>query len=300
MSLTTFKKILFVLAGFTLIISIIVVWRYETKGFRPHKIIGNIPFADFEIETSIEDENEALSILDKKFKYLNQGSQAYVFEAEDGSYVLKLIALNKYLEPFRRKLLSPLPFFDKYRKGRIINRERNFKAALLSYKIVYENLKKETGTIYAHFKPNKRFLKKIKLKDHLGMSYEIDPNKTLFIIQKKASMIIKPYFLHCSKNNDLSDVKKIISDYLDLSDAVLNKGFINRDSCVKNSGICTDGFIEIDIGRFQKTVNSKENYSNYLQKYTRLYRKFLEDNIPSIVGYFDEKTAKLREKNGLP
>lgn len=296
MSFSIAKKILVSFSAFLVVSFIIIGWRHETKGFRPHKIIGKIPF-DFEIKANEADENEAGEILKKTFKYLNQGSQAYVFESEDSRYVLKLIAFNKYKEPFRRKLLSSFHLFNNYRDDRIFNRERNLKAALLSYKIVYENLKKETGTIYAHFKKNKNFREKIKIKDRLGLYYEIDPNETLFIIQKKASTIIKPYILNCAKQKEYDQIKKIISDYLELSDNVLKKGYVNRDSAVKNSGLCDEGFIEIDIGRFQKTDDVEKNYLNYLQKYTRIYRRFLEANIPEIVGFFDEKVNQLRKKN---
>lgn len=300
MILQNIKKLLVLFSTFLLIVLIICFWRYETKGFRPHKIIGKVPFDNYEIKTRVEDENEAKQILKSTFKYLSKGSQAYVFESEDGKYVLKLISLNKYNEPFRRRLLGSFNIFNKHRKERAFNRERNLKAALSSYKIVYENLKKETGTIYAHFKDSKNLKEKIKIKDRLGLYYEIDPGKTLFIIQKKANPIIKTYILDCAKNKDYLPVKNIISEYLELADNVLKKGFVNRDSCVKNSGLCNDGFIEIDIGRFQKTIDIGKSYSNYLQKYTRIYRRFLEATIPEVVGYFDEKIAELRDKNELP
>lgn len=297
MILKNYKKYFYMISLLMLVCFIIIGWRYLTHGFRAYKILGSMPFEDFKITTNIADEKLALTILDQKFSYMNKGAQAFVFQSDDNRYVIKFLALNKYKEPFRRQVLSFFSIFKEHRNERIFNRERNFKASLNSYKLVYENLKKETGVIYVHLKENEKFKNKITIIDKLGFSYKIDPNQTLFIIQKKAEKI-KPYLLQYAKKNDFDELKKIISVYFAMTKNVIKKNIINRDSSIKNSGISEDGFIEVDIGRFQKITDTKENYTKYLQKYTRLYRKFLKSYIPEIVEYFDEKIKEQNDDNG--
>jgi hypothetical protein len=267
-------------------------WRHITKGFRPHKIIGTLPLG-IEINSDKEDKKKAISILQGRFKYLGKGSQAYVFESEKEGYVVKFISLSKYKEPFRRQLL---PFFNHYRQDRLLNREKNFKAALRSYKLAYESLKDETGTIYVHLSGSEVFQKKVEIVDNLGQSYQIDINKSFFIIQKKARPL-KPYILQLVKEGQFLEIEKTISAYLDLASSVLHKGIINGDSSIKNSGLSEDGFLmEFDIGRFQRVNNLEEKYPFYLQKYTRLYRKFLQKHIPTAIHYFDNKVTFLGVK----
>lgn len=271
-------------------------WRCLTKGFRPSKIIGSIPFIYSTIDRNQDDEHLAQDILKQKFTYLNKGAQAFVFGSADDKYVIKFIALNKYTEPFRRSLLEGFSSFKDYRKERLFDKERNFKSALRSYEIVYNNLKEETGTVYIHFKNNHIFSQNIKVVDNLGITHEIDPNTTLFIIQKKAD-IVKPLLVKHVKNNSTEEIKKIVSNYLSLADKILKKGIINKDSSVKNTGLYNDIFLEVDIGRFENAPNPKQNYAKYLKKHTRLYRTYLEENIPEMVGYFDDKINDLRDQN---
>lgn len=291
------KKYLCIFLSILTIFTIISTWRFVTKGFRPQKILFNISSKNAKTITDIEDKSAPLEILDLDFSYLNKGSQAFVFISNDNRYVIKFLALNKYKEPFRRTLLSFFSILKTYRIERRENREKNFKAALKSYALVYENIKSETGVIYMHLDNNKKLNGKIKIVDPLGQRYKIDPNDCLFIIQRKANRM-KPYLSSLIHEKDFEEIKKIISAYLENADKILKKGIINRDSSVKNSGITEEGIIEVDIGRFQKVEDIDNHYSRYLQKYTRLYRKYLEATIPDLVPYFDEKTKNLRDRNG--
>ena len=292
------KRLLYIFFLVFIIVLSNVIWRQAKKGFRPHKIIGSIPFDYKNIETSPEDEKKTLKILDQKFKYLNKGSQAFVFTSEDNRYVIKFIALNKYREPFRKKLLGIFHIGKNYRENRILNRNRNLKNALCSYKIAYELLKNETGIIYLHINKNEKvFTKKINIMDKMGTSYKIDPNKTLFIIQKRAKKL-KPYITKLAKENNNSEIEKIISDYLELSFSELKKGVINKDSAVKNMGYVNNHLIELDLGRFQKKDDIEKSFIKYFDKQTQFCRKFLQINAPESILYFDEKLKQLGKKYG--
>jgi hypothetical protein len=298
--LTTFLLLCFFVA------SIAISWRFFTKGFRVHKIYSkellkdstplNSQFINSRIMNSQIMNLRIINpqILDQKFKYFSKGSQTYVFISEDKKYVLKFLALNKYEEPFRRKLFG---FLKSYRKKRKANRFRNFKSAIKSYKLAFENLKEETGILYTHFERTD-LNKKVTLIDNLGSSYKIDLNSTFFIIQKKADLL-KPKIKKLSKKELLKkdEMKKILKDYIDLSYKVVKKGIINRDSSFKNSGYIENSFVEIDLGRFFKIENSnKKTFFKNLEKYHFIYRRFLKKNYPDLLVFFDEEVEKLKKE----
>jgi hypothetical protein len=289
------KKIFSLFLIFTLVALIAVSWRFFTKGFRPYKIQTILENGNFRKELSPK-ERKILKILEKKFKYLNKGSQSYVFVSEDQKYVIKFIAMNKYKEPFKRKLLSLLNIFKDYRENRIFNRNRNFNHAMKSYKIAFNDLEKETATLYFHNKKNLLFKKRIKIIDNLGISHEIDPNKTFFIVQKKAEKV-KPLFLKFLKEKNFKKLEKILTDYLNLTISILNKGFINRDSSIKNAGYINGNFLELDLGRFFKIENLEDPkiFNSFLEEHVWPYRNFLKKEAPEMLTFFEKRLKKLKK-----
>ncbi|KPK33340.1 MAG: hypothetical protein AMS24_01385 [Chlamydiae bacterium SM23_39] len=283
-------KKLFILICF--ISFICTSWRFATKGFRPHKIFNLRNLKDS--YKDIKPPEKIDKILNQKYKYLNKGSQLYVFASEDKKYVIKFISSNKYKEPFRRNILSLLPInFKNYRKTKKINRERNLKNAINSYLISYNYLKKETGTIYIHLKNRKIFKKKLTIIDNVGSSYNININSKFFIIQKKAEKL-KPKILKIIKDKNKEELKKIVLDYFNLSFSIVKKGFINKDSSIKNIGYIDEELIEMDLGRFVK-IKSPNFYEN-LKKYTFLNKKFFEKNSPDIIKFFEKNLKNYENK----
>lgn len=263
-----------------LVISISVSWRITTKGFRPHKIKIDLPLG----QNDPIDE-EVLEILKRKFKYIKKGSQSYVFA--DDEYVIKFVSMNKYREPFYRNFLSQFSIFDSYRKKRLENRNRNFKNAIRSYKIAEKYLKDETATIYFHSKKNPNLKTPIKIIDNISQGYKIDPNSTIFIIQKRAKNL-KDHLLFLIRKKEGEKIKKILLSYLSLSKKILEKGFINRDSSVKNGGYIGKNLIELDLGRFYK--RDKDIYT--LRNHTLPYMGFLKKEAPSLVAFFEDEIKK--------
>lgn len=270
-----------------------ISWRFLTKGFRPHKILHlqnlNNNYEEIKITPKID------QILNQKYKYLNKGSQLYVFISKDKKYVIKFISASKYKEPFRRNILSfiSINFLKNHRKAKQINRKKNLKNAINSYLIAYHNLKKETGIIYLHLKNTKKLKKQFVIVDNLGISYKIDLNSTFFIIQKKAEKL-KPKILKAIKNHNKKKLEKMVIDLNNLSFSVVKKGFINKDSSIKNIGYIDNTLIEMDLGRFVK-IKSKNIYEN-LKEYTSLHKKFLEKYDYDIIEFFEKNLTNYENK----
>lgn len=284
---SSLKKAFYLFLLFFLLGLSLFSWRWATKGFRTNKISGPLPIIE-KINFSTEFSKEELNILNQKFRYFSKGCQAFVFVSEDDRYVLKFLALQKYNEPFRRKLLKNFHIFKQYREGRTFNRSRNFKSALQSYRIAFEKLKEETAIINMHFCKN-NLQKQITLLDNLGFSHKIDLGSAYFILQKKAKTL-KSILLENLGKKDFMAVDKIMKDYLNASYFSLRKGILNKDSSVKNSGYINDRFIEFDLGRFQ--VADLKEFEKHYALYTRNFRKFLILNAPNLLKDFDKKYAE--------
>lgn len=239
------KKLIVIFTVLSTISAIFFVNRYISDGFTIAKIINYENTFDNDA-TSAKDETKALSILDQPFYYLAKGRQAFVFESQDKKYVLKFISFNKYKEPFRRSLLSTFSLCQDYRKNRKINREKNMRSALNSYKLVYENLKKETRLTYIHLKKKPSFYQKITLFDKTNKSFQINLNNHLFIIQKKANKL-KPIFKKYLAKNNINEIDTIFSDYIEMVADIIKKGFLNKDSSMKNAGYIDSRIIDMDI-----------------------------------------------------
>lgn len=278
------KKTFYFFSVIMIITAFLFSWRWVTKGFRISKIAGDLPFKNL----NLGDEKIDPKILNQKYKYFGRGCQAFVFVSLDDQYVIKFIALQKYNEPFRRRLLKSFNLCKKYRSERTFNRSRNFYNAFESYKIAYKELKDETAVVHMHFNKN-NLNQKITLIDNLGFSHSIDLNSSLFIIQKKARPL-KSTLLGLLEKKDYLAIDKVIEDYLLESYGVLSKGILNKDSSVKNSGYINGKFIEFDLGRFQKVDLS--NFAKHYSLYTRNFRKFLILNAPHLLELFDDRFKK--------
>lgn len=296
------NKIYKIFFSVAIVISIFILWRNISKGFKVHKIyfsekpkISLFSKIDNKTNSFMKENKKLVKILDQKFFYLSKGSQTYVFRSEDGKYVLKFISFNKYKEPFRRKLLYQFKIFNSFLNKKKNSRKRNLKRAVESYKIAFCHLKKETQIKYINFNKNEKILQKIHIVDKLKNNYKIDPNKTFFILQKKAI----PISCIFSKNikQDKEKAKKILLDYLDLTKKILEKGIINRDSCIKNTGYVKDKLIEMDTGRFFyiKNIEKKECFNAFLEKYTFFYKKFLEKKSSSLYVFFEKEVKKIKK-----
>lgn len=276
------KRFIYILVFCFLTVSLAIIHRKSTDGFKLYKIYLKRPISENPPPKKI------LKILDQKFEYLSKGSQAYVFSSD--KYILKFIAYNKYREPFRRQIFSHTHLFRNFRKRKFLNRKKNFEKALESYAISSNNLKEETQVVYSNIHCNDNFSKIITITDKTHQKHLIDLRYSFFILQKKAKPL-RPYLLSLIKKKDSKKMQTIIEDYLNTSFSIVGKGVLNRDSCVKNGGYINNKFIEIDLGRFCFIENKKKAFIEH----TTLYKKFFKEKAPYMLFFFDKKQKELLE-----
>ncbi len=200
-------------------------------------------------------------ILSQPYFFLGKGAQSYVFESEDGHYVVKLFRYDQ--PPVEEKVVDL------------------FNAA----KLAYEEMREETGLLFVHLNVSEGILPVLHCKDNLGRSYEFPLDKTRFALQKKA----KGWYETLQQSENL---EKRINQFFSLLKKRTDRKIYNADpSLSRNFGFLEDQAIEFDFGNYRKreTLEPKTEIERFALK----FRKWLEKNAPSELAYFDRKMGEL-------
>ncbi len=267
-----------------------------TDGFRVSKVLQGYPISYYweALPSAFSEEDipdEILPILNQEFSYLARGQQCYVFESDDGKYVLKLIRTHKERYPF----WVYLPFFDEKRKAEVQWKESRRKRNANSYQLAKDILSEETGLIYFHLKQTLDLKRQITVRDLLGRKYLLDADNMQFLIQKK----MVPLLSEIEKQKD--DQEYMLSTIDSLFDWVskrASKGVRNKNRrCMKNLGFMEGKIVEYDVGEFRINPDliNPYRFNKELLKSTKEFRAWLSSNAPDYTDYFDSQ-LKAHEK----
>lgn len=247
-----------------------------TDGFSIGRISSSFSFHP-EWETTPPTEEtlqQAKKALDQPFHYLGRGGQCFVFESEDGQYVIKFFKYNRILP------ISP-------NTKRKMKKMRDFS----SCKLAFEKLKDETEVIFLHLNKTKNLQKKLKITDKLHISHTIDLDNYEFIVQRKA-ILLHPYIEKLMKNHDIEGAKKAIEAVLNLLICRCKKGIYDEDPGLhKNIGFLKDKAVFIDVGRFKADPQraSPEVYNKDLVIITERFSQWLSTDYPELSSYLESK-----------
>lgn len=304
-----FKRVLLVFLTIVALGSCMFFWHYLTGGFRKEKIEATFLSKDFKNSLQIpafamkEEEKtqnidpEIVKILDQKFIYLDQGCQTYVFQSQDGQYVIKFIRYSKYELPF---WMNCLCFFEKgkaYQQRRLAFRQSKFHHSLRSYEIAGDFMKEETGVVFSHLQPTKCFIKNLQIKDRLGRKFLIDLDQSGFLLQKKV-IPLRMKFLEYKKQKDFTKAKELTVSFLKTVQEMAKKKIVNCDyNCVKNSGVLENRIIFLDVGSFF-WAKDKGNPSlkDQMFIFTKHFRKWAIKEYPELLDFFEEELIKFSQE----
>jgi hypothetical protein len=190
---------------------------------------------------------EEKQVFRQKFIYFGKGAQVYVFFSEDGKYVLKFFRQKSYTPPF---WISYLPEFLKYKDRKISEKKARFLRDFESYKLAFEKIPEETGTLYVHLNKTDHLHQKITLIDRLQIEHVLDLDQFDFVLQEKAEIVPKRIhtLMHEGK---VDEAKAALSSILQMIGQRTHKGVIDRyPNLLKNFGFIGNRAVELDIGRF--------------------------------------------------
>lgn len=219
---------LIVLVGF--VFSAPVGYKQLTQGFRLAKLeLGFAAAAEWEIPRQVDEREKIEEIFKQPFRYLDRGTQFYVFESEDGKSVIK--------------------FFRKRDRNGLI--EQAFSAC----KLAYLSAREETGLLFIHLNATEGELPVLLIKAPFGRRFHLPLDCYSFALQKKAESF-RPALLKALKKNE---AEPLIESYTQLVKSRSGKGIRNTDlSLTKNFGFVDGKALEIDFGNYELAPEEKD------------------------------------------
>ncbi len=251
------QKILFFLSSLACLIAIFFTAdRHFFKindGFCIHHIYSDFPEdAEWVLEkNSLLTRKELSHILSQPFFYLAKGHQSFVFESGDHEYVIKLYRFPSHLRLFP-KLGHPLSYqYSKKRKDISKYNIQKLHETISSYHLAYEKMAEESGLLLIHQAKTASLDMRATLVDQMKHTYNVDLNKTLFVLQKKGVLLLdalqKAISLHHATQG-----KKIVDDLLSFIATRCKKGIKDNDPVLaKNYGWKEEHVLQVDIGRLK-------------------------------------------------
>lgn len=269
-----------------------ILYYQATEGFALKHIRSDFSF-DVRWQTrtlSETEENLSDHILSQKFSYLGKGCQSYVFESEDGKYVLKFFKYQRLKEREWLKKFSFIPFIDAYQlkknRRKCAKREGVFK----SWKLAFDHLSQETGVVYVHLNKSDHLRRTVHIVDKVGVSYFLSMDDYEFMIQKKAQMLCDEIDASL-KHNNINYVNNLLKTLIDQVLSEYRRGFADNDhALMQNTGVFEGEPIHVDVGQFVQNDQVK-NPTFYLQElYTKTYkfRLWLREKHPNLCDAFEE------------
>ncbi len=231
-------------------------------------------------------------ILSQPFYYLGRGRQCFAFTSKDGKYVLKCPRTNIYNLPFWARVLP----VSEYRKKQLKDKAWRQEFIFGSFRLAKEELQDITGVIATHLGESDPINEKITLVDAFGCSYDFPMEKMLFILQHKYSLWA-PVFLGATKNNDITEQKRLLNGFIDTVIYRAKKGILDRDrSFVRNYGINGEKVCEIDIGAFfqLKDRDKTQIFQKAVHETLAAMQEWLAKENPQMVEFVKERLENLQ------
>lgn len=178
----------------------------------------------------------------------------------------------------------------------VAKREKRMHHIFASTQIAMEELAEETGILYLHIGKKPAGLGKTKIYDKLGIQYEVDLDKTDFLLQEKA----EPASSHLNKLFQKGAIVDAIKAMQTMQNQIKTRskmGIKNKDgNILENCGFIDGRPVELDIGSFihrEQSTNSDPHSKAAFRAALQLL-EWVKKNHPK---YLHKCTAELLHEN---
>jgi len=251
-------------------------WIEQANGsFRLAKIAIDVPFNPaWEAEPPSQELTAILSsLLAKPFFYLGRGAQAFVFESEDGQYVIKLFRSSPKIHPWRQFIRKN---FLKRRDRRTA--EQKIQLLFRACKLAYTKAPDLTGLQYIHLNSTKYLPPSTYLVNRMGRKIPVDLNRCRFAIQKKG-VSVSQTFAEAIREKDKEKYLRLASSFVSLVQERASRNISNLDKKMgENFGFLGETAIEWDFGNYatNESLQEKSLREAEIQIFTRNFQEFLD------------------------
>lgn len=268
------KRIFFI---FVAAIGSLVFLHLRSDGFSPSVI--EAPLFEIEEETLSAEAKKALS---QPFSYLSKGRQSFVFESEDGRYVLKFFDKTYWKYPWYAVFL-PEKKREKWEKRRFFYRN--------SYRIAKRYFGEEI--LFVH-QGKGSVLPKVVIEDKAKRRFTIDLEKIPFVLQYKAK-VFSQALIEAYERGGKEAVFPYIDRFMQAVDKRISEHIADGDSDVMhNWGVLGEKVFELDPGRlfFEGRLAEEKRREEEKNRSIRKLSKWLSHNIPEARDYLYIKKCK--------
>lgn len=271
---------------------------HQTKGFRPYLILSDLPNDPrWEVPPlSAEEQKQINALLDQPFTFLGSGGWCFAFLGQDQKTVLKFYRHN-HLRPkfilrdfsFGKLLFqsstcaSNTPYFQEF----------CFKSCTLLYKEARER----TGLLYVHLNKTDGLHNPVTLIDNIGIKHMIDLDKTEFLVQKRADLLI-PHLHRLAKEKKIDEAHRCLDDMIACLLTLFKRGIRDLDHSLRNNfGYTEEGAVTLDLSSygFDDTLKNPGDYRKELVVKMRRLSRYLDHNHPDLSRYFEERLSRAIE-----
>ncbi len=242
---------------------------------------------------------EEIAVMDRlapqKFTYLGKGCQSYVFESEDGQYVLKFIKHQRFQTKPWVNLLSALPYIDAYKQERVEHKKEKLKKLLIGWQTAFNQLPKETGVVWVHLNEGASLPYHVKIVDKIGSEHAIALQDYQFMVQRKVEMLC-PYMERLIAEGKTEEGKLLIDRILAMILGFYQRGFADNDHAImQNTGIAEGYPVPFDVGQFTRDEQAADpqNYRQALFNKTYRFKFWLGERSPVLRIYLEERLRTL-------
>jgi len=234
------------------------------------------------------------SALDQPYSYMGRGRQCYAFMSRDGRYVLKLPRLDQFGLPFWLRSLS-FPFLESYREGKRAYMLQRCQFTMNSFQIAFSELQRETSVLYLHVNQTDSFHRLIQITDRIGRTYQLNLDKTLFILQEKTELMM-PLVQQAIKKGDRKEAERILNAFLEVLESRSRKGIFNKDpTFLENFGFDGKKGIQVDIGGFyhKPGYEGQMAFEKSLSETAAHVHNWLAETNRDLQAWFDLRTEQI-------
>ncbi len=270
----------------------------QTDGFSRYKISSDLTFhPEWQTAPLSAHEQEQLSIiLSQPFEYLTKGAQSYVFLSRDQRYVLKFFRIYHLQPPFWVTHLKWPRFLQSYKESKILRKSEELHKDFASYKIAYDQLRKETGMLYLHLNKTDSLKQTLTFYDKIGIQHRVDLDQMEFLVQRRAELVY-PALAKMVEMEGIEAAKDALSRLISLLCLRSTKGIDDKDPDLNtNFGFIGHTPLQIDIGRFRienATVHEEKVDRNEIIRITDNLNQWLQIRYPELSRHLESAIAQI-------
>lgn len=268
----------------------------KTCGFRPYLILSNLPNDprwDMP-ELTPEEQKNVETLLNQRFRFLGSGGWCFAFLGEDRKTVLKFYR-HTHLGPL--EIAKNFSFQKLLLKSPTLPRDSSYfqEFTFNSCALMYREMKERTGLLYVHLNKTEGKHKPVTLIDNIGVQHVIDLDKTEFVLQKRADLLI-PHIHALASQNKMSEAKACLEDILLCLRQIYQKGIKDHDTSLRNNfGFTDQGAIALDLSSFGQdlTLQNLDTYQSVIRIKTKRLSHYLKKYQPELYAHFEQKLCEL-------